>query len=64
VAEKDSSTLLFCERMTMRVVRVETCWGWTVTTTDAYLLVGFFIYFLFLYNVFIVKVQELACIMR
>jgi len=39
VAEKASSTLRFSESMTTPVVRVETCWGSTVTTTEVAWLV-------------------------
>jgi len=39
VAEKASSTLRFCERMTTPAVRVETCWGSTVITTEVACLV-------------------------
>jgi len=39
LAEKASSTLCFWKRMTTPEVRVETCWGLTVTTTQVACLV-------------------------
>ena len=39
MAEKASSTSHFCERMKTLEVRVNTCWGWTVTTPEVACLV-------------------------
>jgi len=40
LAEKASSTLRCCERMTTPEVTVATCWGSTVTTTEVACLVS------------------------